>query len=636
MAHTPEDREVIEGLEKRIAALEWSVQRLISLGARPSPTTIPPTAARAAATAGTPEPERPRVPAPAQLADLPARPKAVPAASPVDWEQWFGSRGLLLVGVVALLAAGGFFFKYAFDRGWVAPGLRVLGGVAAGAGLALAGEYQLRRGIRRYGLAMIGTGGGLAFLAIWAAAGRYGLIDRRMGVITIALATALVATRAAIHEAEGLALWALLGAFLAPIVLAAPDARPELLIAYTSLIAYAAGLLARQFQWRRTFLAALVGYFVITPALVPSAMASLPGLVYLALGGMMSLLVLRDRDWGEARLASQTLAWLLLIMQASQVADTMRWVAAGCGAALLLATWWDARRDPRFQVVEPSQAFDDHSYVFFLAPAAFVVMFALIGPAIRVPSEAATAAVAALYLFTGWRGRFAPFVLTGFALLAVAVAQQWSGPPMIAEWSLVVLLATAAEWRLDQRGGTPVALALGFIVVAVLLVGLVAAGSGFSGAWPFALYAGIAGLSLAAWAWRPRTPDPDWHAAGGVLLWSLAGFALLSGVTVELYQYFDARAQAGTASALAGGLAISVYWLFFAAALVALGFRLRAGMVRSAGLAVAGLAAAKVLLFDLSRLDALYRIASFFGLALIALAVAFAYNRKTSSAAPVP
>ena len=53
--------------------------------------------------------------------------------------------------------------------------------------------------------------------------------------------------------------------------------------------------------------------------------------------------------------------------------------------------------------------------------------------------------------------------------------------------------------------------------------------------------------------------------------------------------------------------------------------------MRSAGLAVAAGAGLKIVLYDLSNLDALYRIASFFALALIALAVAYAYNRKATT-----
>jgi uncharacterized membrane protein len=55
--------------------------------------------------------------------------------------------------------------------------------------------------------------------------------------------------------------------------------------------------------------------------------------------------------------------------------------------------------------------------------------------------------------------------------------------------------------------------------------------------------------------------------------------------------------------------------------------------VRSTGLGVAAFAGLKIVLVDLSNLHALYRVGSFFALAIIALAVAYAYNRKARASA---
>ena len=49
---------------------------------------------------------------------------------------------------------------------------------------------------------------------------------------------------------------------------------------------------------------------------------------------------------------------------------------------------------------------------------------------------------------------------------------------------------------------------------------------------------------------------------------------------------------------------------------------------RIAGLAVAGLAVVKVLMFDLSSLDALYRVGSVFILGLVFLLLAYLYHRQ--------
>ena len=138
------------------------------------------------------------------------------------------------------------------------------------------------------------------------------------------------------------------------------------------------------------------------------------------------------------------------------------------------------------------------------------------------------------------------------------------------------------------------------------------ADAAFLGVWSLAWY--VSGVSAALAAW--------WSPSGNVraALWWMAGGCLLIGGSMELHRAFTSR--------LAGDLAISMFWLFYAGASVQLGFRLDHKVIRSAGLGVAALAALKIVLYDLSALQALYRVGSFFVLALITLAVAFAYNKR--------
>jgi uncharacterized membrane protein len=112
------------------------------------------------------------------------------------------------------------------------------------------------------------------------------------------------------------------------------------------------------------------------------------------------------------------------------------------------------------------------------------------------------------------------------------------------------------------------------------------------------------------------------------LLWIVAGLLLFVGVTNELTRFFWQTVMSRSTARLAGGLAVSAWWAVFAAGLVILGFQRRLKAVRIAGLVVSGLAVAKVLVFDLSELDALYRIASVFTLGLVSLGVAYLYHRQ--------
>jgi uncharacterized membrane protein len=111
--------------------------------------------------------------------------------------------------------------------------------------------------------------------------------------------------------------------------------------------------------------------------------------------------------------------------------------------------------------------------------------------------------------------------------------------------------------------------------------------------------------------------------------WGMAGLLLLFGVTGELQRLFRQAYLAGQAPRVWSGVAISAWWAVFAGALVWLGFRRSVRAARVAGLLVAGCAIVKVLLVDLSSLDAFYRVASVFILGVGSLLVAWLYHRHT-------
>ena len=149
----------------------------------------------------------------------------------------------------------------------------------------------------------------------------------------------------------------------------------------------------------------------------------------------------------------------------------------------------------------------------------------------------------------------------------------------------------------------------------------------FVGPWALALWGGIGTtVAFAARLWRVEGGREDTRLIRACL-WIAAGTMALFGVTGELRRFFELRSLDAQTASLAGGLAVSAWWLLFAAMLVTLGFRFSLQPARVAGLAVAGLAVAKVVFFDLSSLDALYRVGSVFLLALVALSLAYLYYR---------
>jgi uncharacterized membrane protein len=161
-----------------------------------------------------------------------------------------------------------------------------------------------------------------------------------------------------------------------------------------------------------------------------------------------------------------------------------------------------------------------------------------------------------------------------------------------------------------------------------------AADPAFVGTWALALWGSIAATTALAAGLYPveegREPQPLARAG----LWLTAGLLLLFGVTGELRRHFVLASSSAETAGLAGGLAVSAWWLVFAAALVLLGFRRALKPVRLAGLAVAGLAVVKVIMFDLAALDALYRVGSVFLLGLVTLSLAYLYYRHDRSERP--
>ncbi len=619
------ERDAIERLEGRVELLEAIVRKL----AAASPTASPASSRLPAEPKPTARPGPPPSPQPTLVQRAETRLK-IP-----DLEQWVGQRGLLVVGVIALLVAAGLFLKYAFEQGWIAPGVRVAGAVAAGVGMAAWGDRLIRRGMRRYGAAIVGAGGGLAYLGVWAAAGPYELVSRLIGVGLLAVTTGLVAWLAIRRRIEGLATWAVVGAYFAPVVLPEPTARPEALLGYVAIVGACAGFVAHRRAWRAAFGTVLLGYFLLPTALVPDVLRMSIGLAFLAVGGVAALGATAGRGWAESRLGGFLFAWGLLLVYAAQGAsEAARWTAVAAGVPLLSVPWWQQRgTNPLARLAEQDLAKNPEGPIFLLGPVAFVGLAWLANPAALRPwAGAVPAATAAWYLADGWPRRAAHSVAMGIALLGLAVVGQWDGVPVAVGWTVLLVAAVVADRWLDQPGGRPVAVALALLVFVKLIVvsrlERPAGSPAFVDAWALALYLYVLSMGACARWWRSREPDFAWSKHGREVLWTLCAAAVFCGGTVELNRFFDARHQA-----LARDLASSAFWLVYAGVLVRLGFLLENKPVRSAGLAVAGLAGLKVVLYDLSTLEALYRVGSFFALALITLAVAYAYNRRAKASA---
>lgn len=185
---------------------------------------------------------------------LPARPqRSLESTIGENWAGWIGA----IVFVLGVL----FFLKYAWDQGWIrpTPTMRIVAAIVTGLVISGIGERMHRTGVRV--LAAVLHGAGLA-IVLASFFGAHVLFDPHEQVLSLGRAfTGVVLTAAAgifiaLHiNSIVLALIALIGAYLAPIILNTGQDRSVEFLSYLAVLA-AAGLslshLKRDWGWIRS------------------------------------------------------------------------------------------------------------------------------------------------------------------------------------------------------------------------------------------------------------------------------------------------------------------------------------------------------------------------------------------------
>jgi uncharacterized membrane protein len=566
---------------------------------------------------------------------------SLPASSPtrlpgsLSSEQFIGQRVLLAVGVTALILAAGYLLRLSFDRGWISPLMRCIGGACAG-GVVGAIGWRLHTRYRIYGAALIGCGAAIIYLSVWAAARLYGVLPPTTGIMGLALVSVALAMIAFAIDVEALGTTAALGALFAPLLLGRNSSDADLLLVYLACMAAGLGFVAARRQWRLATFVVALSFFGVAYASAADRGHPWGVLLYGVLGGSAGIHVgLRER-WPETRFLSFTGGWTFLVA-ASRHLDS-GWAILLAGLVLAAPVWWSALRTDRELSLQTSGSMSPAGWsfgellYFLLTPVLLGWAMYQISPRWFDQNPGLVSLiVSAPYLIAGYHRRRPAFALVGAAAMGLAVWQHWSGVGRV--WGLLglAILWAVLDHRLNRDDGRWYALAMLWAALQQLfgdaLYRRTAADPAFVGRFALAMWGtAIASAALAAGLWRRTGAATSPLIQGG--LWILAGALLLFGATAEIQRYFELKAVSVQTASLASGLAVSAWWLMFAATLVAVGFRRNLKPARVAGLIVAGLAVIKVLVFDLSSLDALYRVGSVFILGLVFLLLAYLYHRQ--------
>lgn len=356
-----------DDLHLRVSAVEEQIQALdrelvsikAALRARgasapepeaPRRTAAPITAAAPTPSVRAPFPSAPRREAPAvSSGPAPAQtPPTPPAPNAPRRELDFGA----LLGPKALASAGGlvtllgvlFFFVLAVNNGWIGPGARVLFGALA-SGIVFAAGFWLRR---RFGetdssLAAVGAGiaGGYATLA--AAAVLYDLVSKPVALVAAALIAGAALAVAVAWRAELIAALGLIGAIVAPALLATEGGLTAAGVGFTALVTAAALAVGVRLRWQWLLIGAVVASAPQVAALILEAERLDGGAIAIAI--VFALLYLVSGIAEQLARRDEALAPLPTMLVLGSIALT--WLAAAllfgpagggaAGSALLVA-----------------------------------------------------------------------------------------------------------------------------------------------------------------------------------------------------------------------------------------------------------------------------------------------------------
>ncbi|MDQ3985383.1 MAG: DUF2339 domain-containing protein [Actinomycetota bacterium] len=591
-----------ESLNDRIRRLERELEELrrgaaASSGERsePPPPPSPPSAQRIPT-----GPPGPQYPGPGYLpasqggdgpehraASPPRRQPVGPAAAPssgsgagTDFEDSVVGAWFPRIGALALLLAAGLGFKYAVDRGFLGPGLRVVLGVVLGFSLLAIGEVTRRRGWLAYAQAVSGGGLAVLYLTVWASFAIFEMVAAPVGFVLLLVVVMGGAALAVRQDSFALAALATVGGFLNPIV-ADPGALGGLgFLGYT--VGLNLGIMALAFfrRWRALDRIAFAGTWMLY------VVAGLDGrqafvfatTTFLLFGAIPVLHAIRNKE--------------------SQGRGDLVFLLLNAGVYYLASVWELSAIDSN---LVPTFTFLLGAFELGLG-VAIKVFF----PNAEVLSQGPLIAAGAL--FTIW--------------VPTAFAGQW----VPALWALygggLVVLGRSLSVREVRVMGAAI---LGLSLAASLYIhGPLQNSLGqleISEHWG-AYLCQIVGFYAAAFAERNDPTEREW----AVMACMSGHLLLLVWVSLEtlarVYGSFEGQeAQRMLAFSL------SSVWTIYASLLLIIGLIARLRATRFLAVAVFGLTLLKVTLHDLWLVQPFHRIVSFAGIGVLLLVCSLMYHR---------
>jgi uncharacterized membrane protein len=605
----------IQGLETRIEQIEAT---LAGKAIKIPPVTLETPPAAISQPTITPPPQSTEIPAPPPAPlSTPFQPTYQPTTPPISRsvqaekiESVIGRRWIGWIAVALILFATAFFLKYAFDNRWIGELGRVTIGVFAGMTLTLLGLRYYNRGWRIFSQILTAGGVVLLYLSAYAAFGYYHLVTQKAAFTYLAILVAEAAGLALLYDAPGIAIMALIGGFLAPILMRSNRDQYGSFFGYIAVLDIGALLLLK--PWI--------------------------GLAPLAFGGTHLLFWLW---YGEHYHPRKLIA--VMIFQSGAFAI---FLFARIGKRLLRRAPetdqqpWFSSPSSVFAMTENLGISLINPFVFFATSyhllnrehhqwmGVFAIILALI-----------YAGTAKVLLSGKVRSRVEVLVMIAIALtfVTLAIPIQLNANWITIAWAVEAL---AIIWvGIEMQSTRLQVTACGLFLLALGKLVLVDSGqqrqtqfTPILNKYFLSSLAVIACVFVAAALMKQSRKKIFARRLDLVFtLVALATFWLVA--SVETFTYFQTRAIVFESDLVRrhelklGQMALSVLWSVYAAVLMAIGFLRRAAALRWAALGLFGVTVVKVMMVDMAVLQQLYRIIAFFVLGLLLLLVAWGYHR---------
>ena len=166
----------------------------------------------------------------------PPPPKTKPPKPPMSFEMQLGTKWINWVGAVILLIGVALGLKYAYDNSWIGPKGRLAIGSSWGVIALILGERFRRKNWGVLFQTLTGLGLGIFYACVYFSFQVYKLSDPTTSFGLAVCVTVLAIALAVVHNAMPIAIIAVLGGFLSPVLISTGENRPVALFSYVALL----------------------------------------------------------------------------------------------------------------------------------------------------------------------------------------------------------------------------------------------------------------------------------------------------------------------------------------------------------------------------------------------------------------